>query len=510
MYRASTPATAGTFFDRARELKLLSSAVDALRQGSPRWVALVGSRKVGKTSLLLELARTQKHRDVRFVVLDSFEEQPLSFQIFRRLALRTLDAFFARELGASLEALREQPDAFRATLGDAAGFAKLDRTLRAQVLGVCDMPPGPALAELALGLAERLAAALGLYCIVAWDEFQELARLDSSKKGGVLPLARALWQRHQRTSYVVSGSQRSVLEQLVKSPASPFFQHFLLAELGPMQPDDAVELLMRSAPAGRPVPEAIAREIVSVVGGHPFYVQVLGERLTLEEPPYDAAVMRQVFSEVLFSRTGRLALYFENEFDRVVGNAATLAAVLEALADGPRRTGEIAKAIGAPTGSTKRYLDRLVDVVAQLAGGEWAIVDPAFGLWLRWRKPGGTVVPMTVIGDEAEKLVARRLAEMGFELVYQSRASRGAFDLLGIRSGLQLGIQVKRSPLPLRFTPHAWSRLLADAERLKWRFVVASVTPGEEVAFLAPDKAKVAKAVTLDERARLKNLLAWL
>ena len=117
---------------------------------------------------------------------------------------------------------------------------------------------------------------------------------------------------------------------------------------------------------------------------------------------------------------------------------------------------------------------------------------------------------MVVVGDDAERAVAHRLAEMGFELVYQSRASRGAFDLLGIRAGLQLGIQVKRAALPLRFSRAAWHRLAADAARLGWRFIVAAVTPEGGVTFLDPGKAHVAKAVTLGEKAELKNLLAWL
>ncbi len=75
-----------------------------------------------------------------------------------------------------------------------------------------------------------------------------------------------------------------------------------------------------------------------------------------------------------FSRTGRLGLYFENEFDKVVGKAATLAAVLEALADGPLRGIDIAKAIRASTGSTSQYLDRLGDVVRRLA---WRFVVAA-------------------------------------------------------------------------------------------------------------------------------------
>jgi hypothetical protein len=47
-----------------------------------------------------------------------------------------------------------------------------------------------------------------------------------------------------------------------------------------------------------------------------------------------------------------------------------------------------------------------------------------FELWLRWRSPGGAAVPMSVIGDEAERAVAENLAHLGFDLVYQSRVAR--------------------------------------------------------------------------------------
>jgi hypothetical protein len=55
-----------------------------------------------------------------------------------------------------------------------------------------------------------------------------------------------------------------------------------------------------------------------------------------------------------------------------------------------------------------------------------------------------------------------------------SWASRGAFDLLATRGGAQLGIQVQRSPLPLRFTQEEWSRLEAEARRLHWHWVLAA------------------------------------
>jgi hypothetical protein len=282
-------------------------------------------------------------------------------------------------------------------------------------------------------------------------------------------------------------------------------------ELGSMGEPEALELLQRSAPPDRPIPQPVARTLARVLDGQPFYLQIFGEALTQLPPPYDEGTVKEVFSKVLFNRTGRLGLYFENEFDRVVGNATTLASVLEALSSGPKRLSELAKEIAAPTGATVRYLERLGDVVRRTDDGVYRLADPVFGLWLRWRRPGGTVVPMTVIGSEAELKVAQRLAELGFELVYQSRASRGAFDLLGVRSGSQVGIQVKRTALPLRFSKAAWQRLEADAARLGWRWVIAAVDPEDQaVRFLDPKKARAGQQVTLSAQTAIDNLLEWL
>src|SRR5262249_26258261 len=154
------------------------------------------------------------------------------------------------------------------------------------------------------------------YCVVAWDEFQELAKLPASR-GGVLNVARAVWQRHQRTTYVICGSERGVLQQLVTSERSPFFQHFDFMELGPMKPAEAGARLVKAAPPGRAIPAALAKQAIAVLGGHPFYLQLFGEVLTASEPPYDVGHVRQVYSDLVFTRTGRLSLYFAREFDRL-------------------------------------------------------------------------------------------------------------------------------------------------------------------------------------------------
>ena len=138
------------------------------------------------------------------------------------------------------------------------------------------------------------------------------------------------------------------------------------------------------------------------------------------------------------------------------------------------------------------------------------MADPVFGMWLRWRTPGGAAIPMTVVGDEAERAAAEALARLGFDLVYQSRASRGAFDLLATRGARQLGVQVKRTELPAHVGIVAWNRMRAESTRLGWQWVIAAVTPGGAVHFLDPRKARARRGVTLTSSAAIDNLLLWL
>jgi hypothetical protein len=64
--------------------------------------------------------------------------------------------------------------------------------------------------------------------------------------------------------------------------------------------------------------------------------------------------------------------------------------------------------------------------------------------------------------------------------------------------------------LPLSFSRTAWQRMMADAKRLGWRWVIASVDPAGTIAFLDPAKARRGKTVRLGESASIENVLAWI
>jgi AAA+ ATPase superfamily predicted ATPase len=511
VFRTSLPATADSFQNRDVELRRIERLVADLDRGEPRWLAILGPRKVGKTSLVLEIARRRSDARTRFVTLDTTDSLPLSLHFFRRYAAAVLDAALGRGVGLALPHLLANAAEFRAALQRSTVFGALDADLRVHVQELPTWPLGEATVRACLELPERLAAALDLRIVVAIDEFQELAGL-AARRGGQdpLPMMRAVWQRHQRIAYVVSGSGRSMLTRMVTDDHSPFFQHFDVMRLDPFSPEAAKALLRDASPPGRAIGPDLAEKAMSVLGTHPFYLQLFGETLTASEPPYDEAELKAAIQALLFSRTGRLALYFEGEYQRLVGRSTFLAATLTALAAGKRRVGEIATEIGATSGATVSYLSRLEDAVRRADDGAWSLDDPVFQLWLRWRQPGGTVLPMSLIGTEAELRVAEHLARSGFELIYLSRASRGPFDLLATRAGRQLGVQVKRSGSPLRFQRTEWTRMVAEAKTLRWTWAIARVSPEGQVRLLDPAKAKRGQQVRIADDAAIENVLEWM
>ncbi len=251
MFRSSLPVSADSFHNRHRELATLTSAVERLRQGTPAWIAVIGSRKIGKTSLVTELARRVSDATLLFVILDVFEVAPPSPEVFRLYAFRAVDRVLAVEVGESLERLARQPAAYRRALQACPNWSRLPAELRGDLAELAETTCDQAFVRTCLELPERLAAALGLRLVVAIDEFQELAALTTQRHGfDPFPLMRSVWQRHEHVGYIVSGSSRSMLAELLTAKRAPFLQHFATLDLGPFSHEDAVGLLVSQSRAG--------------------------------------------------------------------------------------------------------------------------------------------------------------------------------------------------------------------------------------------------------------------
>ncbi len=489
-FETRTPVSGAGFHDRARLLEQLTGLAQAHLDGQPSWVVLLGPRKIGKTSLLAEARRRATGSGDLVVHVDLLRTDARVQDVFAALVTHLLAAACAsvgrRDLEHRLLLPPQPPSAglvhdVSGAIGGAhvgAAFETLELLRRRSV--------SHAAVEAALDLPGRFAAEHGPTWVV-FDEFQEIEALNRqrpfSKRHTVYRLMRSVWQTHERVSYWATGSQVSMLTSLFTDRRAPFHGHFRLVPVGPFDAADGADLLLERLCRGSRPSEAerAAAFAAEALGGHPFYLQVLGEEMLLRRVPLTTAAVKSVLQELLLEPAGRLALHLRGVIEADVGGGQKLA-VLRCLA---RRPATLAELVAANRSLSKDsahgQLTRLsaADLVTRDRDtGRFRVADPALAALLRVEGYGAEPAP-SVLGDEGERAAARDLSAQGIRPVYQSYRSLGPADLLSLGPGPRFAIQVKRTPLPVYVTEAQFQRLRRWAESESMTPLLCQVEPGD-------------------------------
>lgn len=510
----STPVTALEFCDRTEPLAQLRAVLEDARRGVRRWVAVMGQRKIGKTSLLLELLRQESER-AAICYVDCWEVRadPL---YFLRGMIRQLILTAVRCRGEEARIGPLDPGADGALSAERIqALAKLDSAAldRAVTLHQ-ELAAGKLTVETIAGvlqLPQAVAADLGTTLVVVMDEFQELDRLRRIRRleervEDPFGFIRGLWQRQKNVSYMVAGSRVTLLRQILTEEREALFQHFEMLELGPFPRDETLTMLARILGSESPAEEPTVRRILDLLGDHPFYVRVVaqeavgGRSASRSGPDETARRLKEALQASLFEQNGRLSLFMEQRYRLLVGESSLLEAVLRGFVR-PARPTDVAEKLHVRTGAVGSALKTLMqgDALRKRSDGLYEFTDPTFALWLEHQVDFRQAMPPLLVGNDAEQTVGRKLAAGGFRGVYQSRASRGAFDLLAIHDTRVFGLQVKKRRLPCTVGKTELNRLREDARRLGFHPVLAVVS-GEYVRFYDLQRAPSRTALRITAR----------
>lgn len=231
-----------------------------------------------------------------------------------------------------------------------------------------------------LDLPAKLNERTGARSFVAFDEFQDLLRVDGAD--GIL---RSVLQ-HQTdvASYVFSGSAPSLMERLFEDPSRPLLEHAVPLELGPLPADATASFLEdRFRRTGRELGNALD-PIVSFARGHPQRTMLLAHHVW-ELVPAGAVADEAAFVE---ARDRALALTepaLRARWESLTPNEQRVSLALAARS----RTlyaEETLRLLGLRKGSVDRALGGLVgkaEARRSPAGPE--LTDPLLEHWLAER-----------------------------------------------------------------------------------------------------------------------------
>jgi len=197
-----------SFIDRENEIKMFIKDVESNER-----IFLLSPRRYGKTSLIVNL----------FNVLLKKKWLTARIDLYKVTSLESFANFYTTSIINSVESkpekwiriLRQFLPSLSPTLTFTPEGAELSLNLR---------PPGRNI-ELVLdelyNLPEKIATKNKKRVAIAFDEFQEVRKLDGEK---VEKSLRANIQRHHNVTYIFAGSKKRMLYDMVTKPSSAFYK----------------------------------------------------------------------------------------------------------------------------------------------------------------------------------------------------------------------------------------------------------------------------------------------
>jgi len=352
----------------------MRQAAQRLLEGEHLLIA--GPRRIGKTSVILEVLRRLRKRGAVTAYVDCLGATDL----------RGLGERLAASLLASLEGRETAFDDARALARGTRAAGRIRAEHLELALAVLRERSAQRAFEVALDLPRAVAARGGKRVVVALDEFQAAGRLGAR----VFDVMRARFQAQRGVAYAFLGSEEGILEELFSEKGHAFYRFAVpidLADAGGhrfgISPDDWLEYIRAKFAAKKiAIDDASVDRLLDATGGHPqdtmqvcaalyYLMRDAGQRTVTAD--HVAIAYEQALREL----ERPFALHWTE-----LGAQKYLQAVAKRIAEGAvLYAGES----GIPRPEVLRALEalRARGLVTRLGRGRYEFVEPMFGEYVR-------------------------------------------------------------------------------------------------------------------------------
>ena len=348
------------------------------------WV--VGSRRMGKTSLLRQIELVASDPDGPWLPL------------FLDIQGCTVPDDFTQELRLALQ----------------------DAVERLRQAGVdADVPPAPdaALAggtdavDLLRRLGRRLAAQ-GKRLLLLVDEAEALVDLAQADEAWLARLRKTLFEGHQRTIVASTRLLTQLTDQSVGWKTSPFLFGFRLLHLWPFDRAGAVALIRQTQSEFTiTAADHVIDEILAYTNYHPHLIQHLCQRLFV--PTGDASGALRPIEEADLLLDPLLAGYFQLDFEHLSDLAKQV--LLEVAGANTLTERQLAEIFAAEASPHLRQVLQTMTELGQLrySGDSWSVGNEFLRRWL-FENRHRLATPLTPA--HADRLDAANIAQVGAAL----------------------------------------------------------------------------------------------
>jgi len=353
-------ATGKDFVDREKELDVLHRET---RSGKS--VVLYSHRRMGKSSLILELARRHQ-REFIFVYVDMYgitSKNHFLEVLVKEIAKASQGK--AEKLSSAVSELIRGTRlrvvmTEKGTIGLELGHKEVMSDEMSQIF---DMP-------------EAVAVRKGKRVVVMFDEFQELASMDGV---AIIKRMRSRFQLHKNAVYIFAGSKRHLLAQIFDEEEGAFFKFARPLELGPIPlPELERFMIEKFRSAGGKLGVEAVRKILEATNGHPYYtIQIAHELFDISKAPSSPSDVDQAIETAIDHQSPA----FSAIWDSVGSDLQKRFLVAVAKEPGVDHGMDFIERHGLKTYSHLQRTEGLLKAKGLIDHGE--LVDPLLAMWLR-------------------------------------------------------------------------------------------------------------------------------
>ena len=381
-----TEASGRLFVDRE---ELVSEMVESLSEPRIRMgYALYGIRRIGKSSILLEVERRLAGKKgvvpVYFNVWDLDVKTVSEFvESLTSKALTAYEKIIGLKKTKRLKDYSE--DALKLILQHVKLEAKILEEVEVLLKYTEVEKPKASSVNDALETLDRIARQTNTRCVLFLDEFPSVTELVYNGKRIGSQMIRSIrvtyGQKLQNTVLCIAGSTKSTMDATVLGKASPFYRQLIVREVKPLEKKYVREIITGGVDWA--VTDDAVDRIYEFTKGIPFYVQFIGRQLYMHDrKKTDEEKIGAIIDEFLEEEGN---LIFLRELKELSPKEIQL--VVDMAAYGITKTSELARKHRQPQSNIHTYMRYLLDkgVLEKTGKGEYEFTDPIFKKWIKKR-----------------------------------------------------------------------------------------------------------------------------
>ena len=278
VFESSRPVVSPFFFNRREELNFLLSSVKEVENDRGVSVLIVGSRRMGKTSLIREFLRIceEKGVDVNFIVFS------FSMVSDYETLVKELKNFLYNEVYNPLKKVKET-------------FREVLETVKVNWKYLRFEPKPKDVIEILRNYMRSVAEYSKTNpTILIVDEFQRVQEVEEFSW-----ILKGLIDEYSTFSFILTGSEYSLIKKAISPKAGLFGILTKTIHLIPIDEKECIEFLRKRYIEGNFNFDSEAlKEIVKLSGGHPWILQKIGERTLRYGKKITIKVVRKATEEI--------------------------------------------------------------------------------------------------------------------------------------------------------------------------------------------------------------------